>query len=170
MKSRTALRHLQVVRIFRQRVSADDPLLMKLVTSRCVERSQICQDRHSVSTCPGAPRRLRHSGCRLAVKNPDRSILAHGRKSAPLRSAQFSFAFLPLAEGRDPSTPVPDTVPHRTRTTPSTHPSFPAPVTRPASTTDQVPDLSLLQSKTPPPVSNPAPVQSPSHPTPSTRP
>jgi hypothetical protein len=62
-----------------------------------------------------------------------------GAKPLPLRSAQFSFAFVPLAEGRDPSTSVPDpgrlTHPHHSvirpaRTTApghSTHPHHPSP-------------------------------------------
>ena len=39
---------------------------------------------------------------------PQNPSLAHGRNSLLLKSAQFSFAFVPLAEGRDPSTSNPD--------------------------------------------------------------
>ena len=50
--------------------------------------------------------------------HPQCSNLAHGRISAALKSAQFSFAFVPLAEGRDPSRLVPapgrPTHPHST--------------------------------------------------------
>ena len=67
----------------------------------------------------------------FTTTHPQNSILAHGRKSASHRSAQFLFAFMPLAEGRDPSRPVPApgrlTHPHDTIPT-SVTPSTPSPV------------------------------------------
>ena len=66
----------------------------------------------SDSAASPSPRR------RLRATHPQRSNLAHGRRSPLLKSGQFSFAFVPLAAGRDPSTsnPAPGrpTHPHNT--------------------------------------------------------
>ena len=82
---------------------------------------------------PDAPPHLRHPDTssaqlrslrHLSATHPQHPNFAHGRRSPLLKSAQFSFAFMPLAAGRDPSTSNP--VPGRPTPLPApSHPSCP---------------------------------------------
>ena len=73
---------------------------VKFLTGQVSDRPRHLRTPDDTSPSP-SPRR------HLCTTHPQRSNLAHGRRSPLLKSAQFSFAFVPLAAGLDPSRPVP---------------------------------------------------------------
>ena len=111
--------------------------------------------RGSASPHPGrtdsSPSNLTKTPRTHPLTHQRRSNLAHGRDSTSLKSAQFSFAFVPLAAGRDPSTSNP--APGRT-----THPQL-------FSSLPQGTNPILFQSQTTQPTSTtPSPSPSPASP------
>ena len=103
-------------------------------------------------------------------QSPQHPILAHGRDSPSLKSAQFSFALVPLAAGRDPSRLVTAPGPHSTRITllqpPAGHQSDTVPATDHSTNPHHTlsisvtpitpsPHLQLIKPKSTPPAPHP---------------
>ena len=147
MQSRTTLcTHDKLSESSDGEVSVDGSELVRVFTSRWVGRPQAESRTETLrhlrnrvksftSQVSDRPRRLlrqlrslRH----LSATHPQHPNFAHGRRSPLLKSAQFSFAFMPLAAGRDPSTSNP--VPGRPTPLPApSHPSCPKFSSRPFS-------------------------------------